>query len=530
MKRIKLLDCTLRDGGFVNNWNFGEDCITNIVERLELAGIDIIEVGYLRDYVDDDVNMTQFSGTRAITKLLEKSKNKLNKNSLYVAIVDYGNCTQDNIERCSDTVLDGIRVTFKREELADALDYCDKLKQKGYLVSLQPVSFMDYTPEDVLKLVKCANELDPYAVCIVDTYGFMNKRDLLRYYSLMDATLNADILLGYHSHNNFQLAYSNAVELMEQFTDRNMIIDCSVMGMGKGAGNAATELLAMYMNQSMGGSYNLDHILEIADVYIEKLRMGNSWGYNLKYYIAACDQCHHKYVSFLLDKKTLSIKSINDIINNIPKENKTKYNESLIKQLYQQYQENDVNDNNDYEWLRKRLENQKILVVAPGNSLMSEREKIASYIEENSPYIINVNHVADFIKPSAIFISNSKRYAQIALRLKRYPSDVEIILTSNINPTSLKPSCILNYSDLLIKEKMIEDNSTLMLFGALKKAGVTEVAVAGFDGYRQGENNYFSDQWSFVARAHEHNEVIRETVRKMGESIRIDFITSTLYQ
>lgn len=528
MKNIKLLDCTLRDGGFVNQWKFGEDCISNVFERLELAGIDIIEVGYLRDYVDFNINETQFPDTASVGKIIPKTKCS---DSLVVAIIDYGNCAIGQIEPCDQTVLDGIRVTFKRKEMEEAVRFCKQIKDKGYLVSLQPVSFMDYTPQDVLDLVKLANKLDPFAVCIVDTYGFMNKRDLLRYYSLMDATLNPGIALGYHSHNNFQLAYSNAIELVEQFTDREMIVDCSVMGMGKGAGNAATELMALYLNNNMGANYDISQILEIADTYIEKEKKKNPWGYSLKYYIAASNYCHHKYVSFLLDKKTLSIKSINEIITTISPEKKTQYDEEYIIQLYREYQEKCIDDSSSFELLKNMIGNKPVLIIAPGSSLISEKERINEYIDTNSPFIISVNHFSELFKSDAVFVSNHKRYSQIALRIQQHPTEARIIATSNINPTTLNIDISLNYSGILASsDNAVADNAVLMLINAITKMGKDSVTLAGCDGYKAEGNNYFDEGWDFMGSPWERNQKISAVINEFKEKINIRFLTQTLYQ
>ena len=527
MKKIQLLDCTLRDGGFVNQWRFGEDGITNIFERLDMAGLDIIEIGYLRDYVTFSAGESQFPDTESIGKVLPP---KPGKNALVVAIIDYGDCAIDRIGPCSETILDGIRVTFKRKDIAAALEFCRKIKGRGYFISLQPVSFMDYTPQDVLNLVNAANELMPYAVCIVDTYGFMNKRDLLRYYSLMDATLRPDIILGYHSHNNFQLAYSNAIELIEQFTERNMIIDCSVMGMGKGAGNAATELMVLYINNNMGGSYDLNQILEIADTYIEKEKKKNPWGYSLKYYLAASNYCHHQYVSYLLNKKTLSIKSVNEIIANIVPEKKTVYDEKYIIKLYREYQERCVDDSGDFERLRDVIGDRSLLVLSPGSSLMREKEKIDEYIRQKKPYVVSVNHFSDIYRSDAVFVSNHKRYGQIALRMEKYPSDAKVIATSNIDPTTLNVDIRLNYSGLMLDDEMIPDNATLMFLKALIRIGIPAVTMAGFDGYVAGGENYFSDDWDFMGQVCEQNRAIGSVVDQMKQSIEIRFLTKTLYE
>lgn len=526
MKKVYLLDCTLRDGGFVNQWRFGEDCIINIFERLQLAGMDLIEVGYLRDYVAFDMNETQFPDTASVNKVIPPA---LKKDAKVVAIIDFGDCSIDKISPCSQTILDGIRVTFKRRQLEEAVEFCRKIIAKGYFVSLQPVSFMDYTPDDVLKLVHAANELKPLAVCIVDTYGFMNKHDLLRYYSLMDATLAPDIILGYHSHNNFQLAYANAIELVEQFTQRDMIVDTSIMGMGKGAGNAATELMAMYLNSNMGKNYDISQILEIADTYIEKEMKENPWGYSLKYYLAASNYCHHKYVSFLLNKKTLSIKSINDILSRIDQNKKTSYDESHIAQLYREYQAEYVDDDADVIRMHEKIHGRPVLVLAPGSSLKAEKDKITAFIDAEKPYIICINHISERYFPDAVFISNHKRYSQVALRLRKYPSKTMIIATSNINPTTLKSDVRLNYSSLLLADRRIADNATLMLLNALIRMGLTKVWIAGFDGYIKDADNYFDKSWDFMGEPWKNNQAVKEAVSQMGNKLQIHFITSSQY-
>ena len=527
MKKIHLLDCTLRDGGFVNQWRFGEECIINIFERLQLSGMDIIEVGYLRDRVSFDLDETQFPDTASIGKLLPS---KISEETSVVAIIDYGDCSLDRISPCADSVLDGIRVTFKQKDMLRALSFCKEIKKKGYFVSLQPVSFMDYTPQDVLDLVAGANELMPLAVCIVDTYGFMNKRDLLRYYSLMDATLEPEIALGYHSHNNFQLAYSNAVELIEQFTQRRMIVDCSVMGMGKGAGNAATELMALYINNYMGGDYDVNQILEIADTYIEKEKKKNDWGYSLKYYIAASNYCHPRYVSFLLNKKTLSIKSINEVISRIDPEKKTRYDEEHIVFLYQEFQKKCVDDHASYAELRAAIGDRPILVLAPGSSLLKEKEKIEGYVRKSDPYIISINHFSELYRSDAVFVSNHKRYSQIALRMKKHPSGARVIATSNIDPATLEVDLYLNYSSLLVDDQAVSDNATLMLVNAMIKMGSKEVTLAGFDGYKSEGSNYFNDGWDFMGQSWLQNEAIEAAVKRLEEKISIRFLTESLYR
>ena len=109
MKQVKLLDCTLRDGGYVNDWEFGHDNIVTIFERLISAGVDILEVGFLDDRRSFDRNRTIMPTTQCADQIF----GKLDKgNTMIVAMIDYGTCDISNLSPCSDSYIDGIRVIF----------------------------------------------------------------------------------------------------------------------------------------------------------------------------------------------------------------------------------------------------------------------------------------------------------------------------------------------------------------------------------------------------------------------------------
>ena len=205
---IKLLDCTLRDGGYNNDWEFGHENLINLFERSISSGIDFIEVGFLDDRRPFDINRSIMPNTSSVDQIwgnLDKKDTKV------VAMIDYGTCDISNIEQCEDNFLDGIRVIFKMELMLDALGYCQKLKDLGYLVFAQGVSFTTYTDDKLDEVVKLLNQLKPYAFSIVDTYGIMDINSLIHYYKFLDTNLDPDIGIGFHAHNNFQLAFANCM-------------------------------------------------------------------------------------------------------------------------------------------------------------------------------------------------------------------------------------------------------------------------------------------------------------------------------
>ena len=307
MKDIKLLDCTLRDGGYVNDWEFGRDNIVNIFERLVSAGVDIIEVGFLDERRPFDPNRSIFPDTESANKIY----GRLDKgNAMVVAMIDYGTCGIEHLQPASETCLDGIRVIFKNFKKEKAIAFCKEVKALGYKVFAQAVSITSYTDRELLDLVDLVNDLEPEALSIVDTYGLMHEDHVQHYFELMDYNLKPGIKIGYHAHNNFQLAYSNSIELLRVPTRRTIVIDGSLHGMGKSAGNLPIELMSMYLNGNYGKSFDISQLLEAIDMNIMPFYRKTPWGYKMFYYIAASHQCHPNYVDWLMNKQTLSLSQI----------------------------------------------------------------------------------------------------------------------------------------------------------------------------------------------------------------------------
>ena len=281
---IKLLDCTMRDGGYNNDWDFGHDILINLFERSISSGVDFIEVGFIDDRRTFDINRSIIPNTSSAEKIwgnLDKMNTKV------VAMIDYGTCDLKHIQPSKDSFIDGIRVIFKMELMHEALDYCKKLNELGYLVFAQGVSFTTYTDDKLDEIIEILNDIKPYAFSIVDTYGLMDINLLNYYYEYLDAHLDKDISIGFHAHNNFQLAFANCMELARKHGEkpRELLLDGSIYGMGKGAGNAPLELLIAFMNENFNTHYDINQILEAIDVNVLDLYKQLHWGYSFKAFI-----------------------------------------------------------------------------------------------------------------------------------------------------------------------------------------------------------------------------------------------------
>ena len=530
MRSIKILDCTLRDGGYVNDWNFGLGTIESIISRLDKAGIDIIEIGFLDERRKYDENRSILPDTDSIKPIF---KNLDIQGAMILAMIDFGTCGIEKLTEQKDSVLDGIRVIFKKKDYPEALKFCAEIKKKGYKLSLQPVSVTSYSDNEMTELLKKVNEIEPYSVSVVDTYGLMHKKELLHYFNLMDKNLTEEILIGYHSHNNFQLGYANCTELMAVDSDRALIVDGSLYGMGKSAGNACTELLAMHMNENYGGRYNLDQLLEAIDIDIMKEYAKQYWGYSFKHFIAASNDCHPDYVSNLLNKKTLSVQSINEIIAKIEPANKLTFNRDIMENLYLEYQNNIIEDSGAYAGLSAELGKRNILIIAPGKSIELHVEKIRSFIKEKNPVIITINFINDDFDPDYVFMGNAKRYSQFFNKIYRKDLNVKVICTSNIAESNKKIDYKFNFNSLVNEDALIRDNPMLMLLKILTKMKIKKASLAGFDGYSADDTQNYPNEYIQFLYCDDNvilrNEAVKKELAVIGKDIHLEFLTPSLY-
>lgn len=531
MPEKKLLDCTLRDGGYLNDWKFGNDNIINIFERLVSAGIDIVETGFLDDRREADSDRTIFPNT----KIINQTYGKLSKgNSMIVGMIDYGTCGIENIQPCAECFLDGIRVIFKKQRMREAIAFCGQVKALGYQTFVQAVSITSYNDEELAELIELVNDLEPYAFSLVDTYGLLHKGQLIHYFVFACGHLKQSIGIGYHAHNNYQLAYANCIELLQNPpTDRLLIVDGSLYGMGKSAGNTPIELLATYMNDYFGKHYRCNQLLEAIEVTILEIRKQTSWGYSFQYFLSASHDCHPNYVNYLTKLGKLSVKSVSEILDQIMPEKKLLYDEEHIRQLYFDYQKKYCDDSATYSALTSDLMNKNVLLLGPGKNIYKERDRVEQYIREKQPIVIAINYIPRDYEVDYVFMSNAKRYVQLSSALNEQHIKSKLIATSNITKTAGEFDYTLNYSKLLNEDALMPDNPMFMLLRLLSALKVAAVGLAGFDGYQAAVvQNYANSKLEYIMDAKQAEEINRDADREiqiLKDQIDMEFVTTTLY-
>lgn len=518
MKDVVLLDCTLRDGGYINNWNFGLKNINYIIDKLVESKVDLIELGY-------------YTNTRKVTKNeslfndLEKLDKEL-KNKNNILMINYGEVNIDNIpnyEKINNIY--ALRIAFHKKDIVDAIDYCRKIKEKGWTIFVQPMITMLYNDNEITKMIKMVNSIMPEALYIVDSFGTMKENDIKLKFKIVNNLLNKNISLGFHSHNNLQLSYSNVISFINMSKDRKVYIDASVYGMGRGAGNLNTELIISYLNEKKR-KYEEKPLLEIIDKCLIQEKQIKNWGYSVDYYLSAINGIHPTYITCFKDEYLLSSVDINNIIKIFSEDKKTEFDKEYAKELCMIYSSEKVDDTEAIKQLKKLVSNKKILLIGPGKSIINNREKIMNELNKKNIFSIAING-NDLYLTDAAFYSNKKRYNESSTKTNY------TLLTSNIKTKKMKNELLFDYKNSLSIEYKVSNNGLLMMLSILKKTNVKEIILAGFDGFLiDNKKNFYSEKKVYYLTEefiNKLNEITIINLKKYKKIFKIKSITPTKY-
>lgn len=488
MKRVNILDCTLRDGGYLVDAQFGNTAIKGIIKGLTESGTDVIECGFLKDEPHQDGN-TIFNNAAQVRAYLPKER----RQASYVCLADYSRYTISNLEPYDGTSIDGVRACFFKNERYDVIEFCKEIVKKGYKLYVQPVDILGYTDAELLELIEMVNPMEPYAFSIVDTFGSMYKEDLQRVFYLIDHNLTASSGIGFHSHNNLQMSFALSQEFIEMTQGlRNVVVDATMSGMGRGAGNTNTELVMQYLNRKYNAGYDIDAVLDLIDNYVDSIRSVCEWGYSIPYFLAGSYSAHVNNIAYLTSKAGISSRDINFILNRIGSEARTRYDYDLLENAYVDYLGAIKDDTAEIDTLKKALSGKDILLLLPGRSILTHKEFIDSYCKDKTPVVISVNLLSPDYPIHYAYFSNKKRYNywKNSSRFAQYHK----IVTSNVVKEAGENELIVDFTRLVKCGWEQLDNSGILLLRLLDLLDVASIAMAGFDGYSHNSGDNYAQK------------------------------------
>jgi 4-hydroxy 2-oxovalerate aldolase len=459
---IKILDCTLRDGGYYTNWDFEKHIVDSYLNCLNELPVDYLEIGYRNNPKKD------YQGKYFYSPLFELQDIRLKSNKKIVIILDEKDVNPQDVKALLTPcigLVDMVRIALAPENLVRALKLAEELRKMNFEVGFNVMYMSKWkeNPSFISNLSQLGDLADYFYM--VDSYGGVYPKNVIETIELVRE--KTDVKLGFHGHNNLELALINSLTAIEHGVE---IIDTTVLGMGRGAGNLKTELLLTVLASKFGAEVDFNALGLLVQSF-EGLQKEHEWGTNLPYMISGSNSLPQKDV---MDWVTARYYSLN----------------SIVRALDNQSQ--GIQDNEKFETLKtEKVKN--VMIIGGGPSARTHAEGIEEFISKTED--ISIIHASS---------KNAKQY--LHLKVPQY-----FCLVGNEgyrmekvfeNLSNFQGTCVLppfprkmgTYVPDQIKEKcfelkqisftseLIDSHTTLALETALNMSP-ENIFMIGYDGY-----------------------------------------------
>ena len=307
---FEILDCTLRDGGYTNNWQFSQEDIFKIINSLINSGIEKIECGYLSK--NEITNSTKLNSIEKFDLILNSIDKK---NSKFYLMTDFNDYDTNLLINQSNFCIDGIRLAFHKKDLNNIFSQAKNIKAQGYELFIQPMAIQDYSDSDLKNLFSISLDLKADAVYIVDSFGCLEYYDLEKIFLKYGDISDKIFYIGLHLHNNLHTAFSNAINLINHPSafKHKLIIDTSITGLGRGSGNIKTEFVSVMFEKLK--NYNSLEIIKLMD----RLEIFNNQSSkkDLAYFLSAVNKTHPSKAIYALEEYSNTFNIYNYLMKEI---------------------------------------------------------------------------------------------------------------------------------------------------------------------------------------------------------------------
>ncbi|MBU0672697.1 MAG: aldolase catalytic domain-containing protein, partial [Candidatus Margulisbacteria bacterium] len=457
LTKQELLDCTIRDGGYVNNWDFDKKLVRETYRALSKAGVDYVELGYhgSEKYFDKD----KFGAFRfcAVDDIREVCRGI--EGADIALMVDYGKFDLADLAQYKGTPVKLIRLAFHKDKLKEALAEAGKIKQLGFKVSVNFMGFAAYTEEDKKVMMSLLKDLPLDYAYVADTYGSMFPDQMADFFRPLLEIKH--IKWGFHPHNNLQMAFANSLAAIEAGAQ---IVDGSVFGMGRGAGNLPTECMLAYLHTLKPEKYNVIPVLNLIDRYFTELHRKHGWGYNLPYMLSGTYGCHPNFAKNLVERKEYDIEDIWNILEVIKTNNPVGFRKELVDDIlkkgffgkrqvhaYEKSAAAAFNNNQVEVKYANRYPGRDFLVLATGPSLKQNQKEIEDFIKRYDPIILGANYLGGLFKPHYHAFTNKRRFTDYVDTVDK---DAKLLVGQYISQDMIKEYLSREYETLYYEDTL----------------------------------------------------------------------------
>ena len=298
---IKVLDCTIRDGGLMNKWNFSKEMVRDVFDKLAKAGLDYVELGYRVDkkqFSPQEFGLWRFCDEEELRDVAYECDTKLS------VMCDVGRTDYEVFIPAKDSIIDMIRVATYVKDIDKAIHLINFVKELGYEVTCNVMAVSTNLEPDLDEALEQLAATPVDVVYLVDSFGYFYSEQI-HYLTDKYREKLPGKELGIHCHNNQQLAFANTIEGIIKNIN---YVDGSLYGMGRGGGNCTTELLLGFLKNP---KFRLSPVLELIEKYFIQLKEECKFGYELPYMITGHLNKHPRpalaYMKDVIDGKQTSI-------------------------------------------------------------------------------------------------------------------------------------------------------------------------------------------------------------------------------
>lgn len=509
---MKILDCTLRDGGYYTDWDFDSQTVDSYITAMNALPIDYLEVGYRNNPSNEYLGKFGYSPFSVLKHLRETCTKKL------VVMLNEKSTKPEDLESLLGPIVglvDMIRIAINPKNFDSAVVLATAVKAMGFEVGFNCMYMSKWNTEYEGFLAKLS-ALNGFCdlFCMVDSFGGVTPKDVINIYKEVRA--NTTVPVGFHGHNNLQLGLINTITAMKLGVD---YVDATILGMGRGAGNLNMELLLTYLDAHEGMRVDFNVLGDVISAFTPLMEK-YQWGTNLPYMLAGANRIPQKEV---MDWVTNRVYSFNSIVRAL--ENR----------------KNQEIDNAKYPVLKSNRKYDKVLIIGGGNSVVEHFDGIRDYI-------INTDNIAVVFATSRhakLFqdVKCPKFYALIGRESRRMKDNVDathfvdiVVLppyprTMGTEVPEFAISHTYELKEITFTSEYQDSCTTLAIQTAMQVCA-GELFLVGYDGY---PGSILSEKEMALSRENRiifeaYEQVTNKSLVSLTPSLYKELIVKSLYQ
>ncbi|MGE3609183.1 MAG: aldolase [Bacteriovoracaceae bacterium] len=384
---VKLLDCTLRDGGYYNDWNFKKEDVEEYLHCMKLLNVDIIEIGQRTTqkdtflgafaYSTDDFLKTLPLPTKALIGVMINAKEFITHEKANIELLN------STFSERKNSPVGLVRIAAHFSEASAVPGIVNFLQAKGYRVGVNLMQAGGKSKDQIIQAIKIlTNGCNFDVLYFADSLGNMNAEQITELFGIAKEAYSGE--LGLHAHDNMGNAITNTLKALDFGVSW---LDSTVLGMGRGAGNTRTEILSLELQKRGINNYSPEAVFPLVLSTFKELQKKYEWGPDLLYYLSGLYNIHPTYVQVMMSDKKTDFHNMISAMNHLREINATNFSmEKLLSAI------NFKPTDSDGSWNPENLVNGKdVLIIGSGETVNEHLEGIKEYIKLKKPVVISLN-------------------------------------------------------------------------------------------------------------------------------------------